>query len=391
MVGAIYSGALGVKISPLEAECPSGNCTWPTTPSMAICGECVPSTFTTVDCTDAGDGRCTYEMPSGDRVNLTDPNNLAVLSNDSEWNSIKAFVALPFDRFYHPNNSKRAQDDDVDLKDIRLSVGDWYMFGAPFGARRNEILHYQNTDCSLWMCVNAYNRTVTNGKQEETLVASFDRFVDSDGSTAQLEPPRDSFWHLRSSMSAFDQGSVTDFASGTWAQLSLASYVESTMNGTVFIQQGGQTYRGNKDMMRGIWKGSADPTAWVNNLALSMTKIVRSSNSTERASYRGTQQVLTVHVRWEWLVLPASLVSASALVLAAVMIRTAHSPVPSWKGSPLMLLLFGLNNDLREAAVGQAQRRGGTDKAIGKRRVRFGRTDDGLWQFQEAASRDKDG
>jgi len=152
------------------------------------------------------------------------------------------------------------------------------------------------------MCVNTYNRTVTNGRQEETVTASFDRFVDSDNSTATLEAPRDSFWRARGLPSALDQDSVSNFASESWAQSSLATYVKSIMNGTVFIQQGGQTYQGNKDIMRGIWRGSADPTAWVSNLALCMSKVVRSSNSSVRTSYQGTQHVLTVHVRREWIV-----------------------------------------------------------------------------------------
>jgi len=82
---------------------------------------------------------------------------------------------------------------------------------------------------------------------------------------------------------------------------------------------------------------------------------------------------------------------ASAVLLATVIARTACSPVPSWKGRPLISLLSGPDDDLREAAVDMVEQRNGVDKAVGRRRTRFRKTNNGSWQFQAVMSEDTDG
>lgn len=384
MVAAIYSGALAQDIKPLLAECPSGNCTWPTTPSLAVCGECVPSTFEVYLCPPVTPGYCNYTLPSGDWYILSDYRNLTALSDDSK--PTMAFAALPVSRGSTVFNA---------TKDERAYINTWYMFGAPWMAHRNEALAFQNTECALWMCVNAYNTTVNNSIQDEASVASFDRFVTPLNSTGQLDVSINSTWRLRDLPRYLDPASVTSFTINEWALVALGAYVESAMNGTIFLEQNGQSYTGSADFMRGIWKGSSSPQAWVQSLALSMTNIVRSKNDTakalslsspQRGQYDGMLYVLTIHIRWAWLVVPAALVSTSALVLGAVMVRTARSPVPSWKGSPLTLLLFNLDGRMREAAGSHLEQRNGLRRAIGHRKVRFSRAEDGLWEFQDLES-----
>lgn len=59
---AAYNGILTPNdVKPVAPNCPTGNCTWPLTPLMAVCGACVNSTFKA----NCDDSVCNYTMPSG--------------------------------------------------------------------------------------------------------------------------------------------------------------------------------------------------------------------------------------------------------------------------------------------------------------------------------------
>lgn len=60
---------------------------------------------------------------------------------------------------------------------------------------------------------------------------------------------------------------------------------------------------------------------------------------------------------------------ASLVYLFVVMFQTAASPVYSWKGSPLTLLLFDVDSSIREASYGQFEKQDGLLKTIGDTRV----------------------
>lgn len=66
------------------------------------------------------------------------------------------------------------------------------------------------------------------------------------------------------------------------------------------------------------------------------------------------------------------------------MLRTVYSPVKSWKGSPLTLLLFKLEKDVWREAVGRLDEYGGVVKAVGNRRVGLERDEKGVWKFKAA-------
>lgn len=57
--------------------------------------------------------------------------------------------------------------------------------------------------------------------------------------------------------------------------------------------------------------------------------------------------------------------------MITVMIRTAHSPVRSWKGSPLTLLLFDLDLAVRDAAYDRIEEYNGVEETVGGQTVRL--------------------
>ena len=60
------------------------------------------------------------------------------------------------------------------------------------------------------------------------------------------------------------------------------------------------------------------------------------------------------------------------------MFQTAASLMYSWKGSPLTMLLFELDRDISQEALGQVEKQGGLLKTIGSTKVRMLREDGGI-------------
>jgi hypothetical protein len=148
------------------------------------------------------------------------------------------------------------------------------------------------------------------------------------------------------------------------------------MKGNVSI--GPTAYKPSSDLVYGAWNGSTNASAWISNLATSMTNVMRSTDTVSRDQYNGSQYELTVTVRWEWLTFPAALVVASLVYLLIIMFQTAASPVYSWKGSPLTMFLFELDRDISQEAHGQVEIQGGLMKTIGDTKVRMLREDGGI-------------
>ena len=79
MKAAVSNGILTEGILPVTASCSTGNCSWPLTPTLAICGGCVKSMYQTKcfpsSCTGSVDKTCVYPgcnytMPSGSVATL---------------------------------------------------------------------------------------------------------------------------------------------------------------------------------------------------------------------------------------------------------------------------------------------------------------------------------
>lgn len=234
------------------------------------------------------------------------------------------------------------------------------------------------------MCVNVYNVTTRDGVLNETVVASDLNFtVRGEISNTHYPPNPPSYDFDHDFGATVDPGNETDFMISYRATFSLEVLLLSLMNGTVFISVNGLSSA--TDLTRGAWKAfSDDPDKWVKNIATAMTNVMRSANTTlPRSQYDGTAYELGAEIRWRWLIVPAALVFSSIFFLLAVMVRTALSPVQSWKGSPLTLLLFNLDEDLKNDAAGRVDENHGVRKAVGDTRVRLAKDrSSGSWIFK---------
>ncbi|TKA56740.1 hypothetical protein B0A55_12388, partial [Friedmanniomyces simplex] len=176
-VAAFYSGVLSGGIAPLTAPCPSGNCTWPLTPSLAVCGGCQVSptppppvcfaacetdfymgVTSTPNCTKIPDLYCNYTLPSGAVATLLNWDN----HTDAEMTgSFPGFQAVGSTGAYY---NFSAGD--------RLYAANFDLFGAPYDSYSGRNLTFTHTECALWFCVETYNTTVIENRQIQQVVST---------------------------------------------------------------------------------------------------------------------------------------------------------------------------------------------------------------------------
>ena len=130
---ATVNGILQGGIQPIEPNCPTGNCTWPSTPSLAVCGECVPSTYTS-SCERLG--ICNITSASGQTMQITPEIFYIISGNGSHFpqnDTTRAYIAN-FDLLGH-NQTATLHPHFQGLWDNALS----------------------SSECALWFCVQMYD------------------------------------------------------------------------------------------------------------------------------------------------------------------------------------------------------------------------------------------
>ena len=335
---------------------------------MAICGGCVPSKPAKVFCyseDDQFDQYCNYTMPSGSVIQL--------------WN---------FDKVPSPDDGPGFQVVSGGGGYYKFSkadhayVANFDLMGAPygsFGTITNQV--FSASECALWMCVQTYHTTTKSGNQNQTVVSQINNLDVQNiiASNGLYGGPA-----LEATFSSLpapeDPNQVTKFTVDRLASAALQNWLSLTITGTIKLNLEAQIY--SSDLVQGIWNGTQDLNAWINNVATSVTGVIRTTNVSSQPEFEGTAKALGIRVRWIWLLLPLTLVTLSLLIILAVVVRTSRSPVQAWKGSPLTFLLFGIDEQMREAARGLGLEHDGLQKAIGSKVVRLVEDEGTLWKFK---------
>ena len=162
MVAATYNGILNQNSESLPASCPTGNCTWPVTPSMAICGACSASTYTTscfpgvCNSNSCSISSCNYTLPSGVAANLTD---FAQVSGALQG---IGFRVLPSSGAIYNSSDPH-----------RIYIANFDVFGAPWNHTSHPVWDNSSTvssECALWMCAKAFEAQTSNTFQSSEAV-----------------------------------------------------------------------------------------------------------------------------------------------------------------------------------------------------------------------------
>ena len=136
--------------------------------------------------------------------------------------------------------------------------------------------------------------------------------------------------------------------------------------------------------MQAILSASSDLDSWIKRAALNMTNAFRLDHAEFDQTYDGTGYQLCYKIQWARIALPATLVLLSLTILIATMIKTARSPVPAWKGSPLAILFVQADGDLRSKATGHMKGFSSIEKQVGKVPATLRQDKDGSWFFRKA-------
>lgn len=401
MKAATYIGASNTDFEPLTASCPTGNCTWPITPSLGICGACSKSSYQT-SC-QSNQSTCKYTLASGNVAEV------GVLHRQGDLGSGAGFHVM--------TNLKAVYNrSDVD----RLYIANFDVFRGPPGLGFEDILSPTDPNmialnCSLWMCVQAYKTTMTDSNQSQSTASDYHvvdkttfptfglEWVSKDYKTYSDDPDSspDSRYSDHDSADDYDdsydpEGILnftfrdlpsnmnpipgTNYTITAAAAFALIKHLRPLLNGTLARSH----VYGASDWLWPMHDASENLDKWIKKLAHSMTNVIRAQSSNQIEAYNGEAFQLGIQVRWEWIILPAVLVVSSLALLIVTILETAKGPIGPWKGSPLLYLFTDMDRDIKKRATGRMHNYNDLQKAVGKMRVNLYVDDEGECKLSAA-------
>lgn len=342
----MYNGLFAENGRPgaaLAFECQSGNCTWDSYETLAVCHECHSLTsFMTQYCApDAGEDDCGWQVPQG-----------AKLANSHDVFSMTSFIPS-------------ARGDMPHARIMNLI----FMGTEAQDGRAGETKPWAR-GCSLSACLQTLETHVENGVLRENIThVELNNTVVDIRDTGDEGSKKDNNVYFASSdnntqpylmgieaMLSMRGWFSTLFANGS-AVRSAAAFNRTVTDNTVVVNltvgiSSGETFFDSDIVTAFYWNyyqysGGGGLDMLMSDVATSMTVALRGFAAVPVPG-RALSQESYVHVRWGFAVLPLVVVATTALFLALA-IRRARSAgtLDPWKGSALAMLFHGLDEDAR--------------------------------------------
>lgn len=311
MQGAVMNGMYSLD-SPVNFNCQTGNCTWPTFYSLGICSTCTNVTDQVTSSCVSSPGResCTYTMPSG--FILT--GGFSESSGGGSWTTLNA-TASPNETGYSVNITNTL----VDIAIIKIDQSN-----VTVGSLKEP----EALECSFTWCAKAYHDVaVSNGRVDTSHISEF---------PLQSPPSVYSGWNgleynpftVANNTVGFDGNHTftVNFNDHTTIADFLATFFTAS----------------NQDATaRALWT-SPNISQTMSNIATSMTNNIREgTNATE---ILGTAALVEtyIHVSWAWLTLPMTVVLMAVVLVVVSVIMSTTSGTSLWKSSSLALVFSKL-------------------------------------------------
>jgi hypothetical protein len=355
--------------------CPSGNCTYPPTPSLGVCSQCHNLT-----------SKLTYNYGTWGFL-------------PPDWNGTYD-PSLPTTPYLGGSDALQVQATNVSSRTISFQDQDGLFASFVYLNRTNldggsgEDNKPQSWECALWMCVKVYEASVISGVLNERVTQIFNKMAPHVGLNAiggdedfqimtrpsliPSPPAKQSFnisalaFHaLRLKVPWIFPGSVSTASYGPSDGDALSTFDNS-----------------DSDIMQHFFTIS-DPVAMVRNMEASMTSSIRRNPdiaAQSAADYIGTAylNIPRVQIVWPWITLPAALVLFSNVFLIYVIYKTQRmrdaTSVGVWKSSQIPLLYHGLDQATRQQSdreLGPAPRISQMERHATKLSVRLQETGSG--------------
>jgi hypothetical protein len=358
---ATYAAIVVPNVQRLSVPCPTGNCTWPVTPSIAICGACTPVNYTT----SCNSTNCVFTMPSGSKITI----QADTITGHEVMEDLAFLIQNSNGSVYKVNDTSRLYLTNLDI------------FGQPYTT--DVGVFWSNTsiissECALWVCVQAYQVSVDSLQQSQLIVQTVSDVTTSVNYTDFFEE-NSTFAPLPASMNPPPD---EQFTFGIYAASLMKTYITSFLTGNISINL--ESKFGSNDYIEFIWNSTSNPELWIENIAVSLSNAVRVGEPAQDDRYDGTAFILGVSVRWYWLSLPLLLVGLSLVFLIINIYRTSRSGVGAWKGSPLALLFCDIEPEVKDKAGFAMYKSDGLKDVVGKTKMVLEAEAGGEWVFKPA-------
>ncbi|RDA87087.1 hypothetical protein CP532_0168 [Ophiocordyceps camponoti-leonardi (nom. inval.)] len=353
---AVYSGILAAQVRDLEPRCDTANCTWPVIPTLAICGQC-DAVQVKVQCSKQSKA-CVFGVSSN--TNLTLPNPA----------EIEAFRVNPVNA---------GLDDPSEQNMTYVSAFDMLSVTQRRGSTKTNA-----AKCALWLCLKAYNISVTNGRSQQTLLTTWNMSQFEAATNAHADEhvftniPKLLNTRQRSRYSVSDR-----------SLKALRNFLGLLTNGN--FENASNIINFSSDWIEALWQATADIDVWMETLCMSLTNELREHGTIRdpyEMSYDGVASTMTnyVHVKWRWMLYPVFLFAISLYYLLTTVVVGARDGVSAWKCDSLPMLFSRIHPTILAMALDKMDVPSGLDD-LGKSRVALVKDSNGCWTFESTDSK----
>jgi hypothetical protein len=391
--GALISSVFYGNTTSTAGLCPTGNCTWPSTPTLGMCSSCtdVRSKLVTNGSTPFS---VNYTLPW---MNTVSNAQNTTLSLESTAESLVCPLATLRTNPQTPVSS---------TVDGRLVAAQFHVFGIPpsnydyytSNYCRGEVtrgilppatpLNLSDIspllvayDCSFYFCLQTVSAETKDGTFKDALVSTWDQWK-------QLEN-QSSWYTLNGTPSIMNAGDDSVYQVDSLSFLVIGTAFDSLLNGSVsgtrHSTSAGDgpldlTFAGPMEalgdpFMHKFWDASNSTnsmSAHAQQMANGFTAFLRTT-MTASADIRYAPTIHStktfVHVRWAWLLYPLGQLVSGYVFLLITIWQTRRRCVQPWKSLRLPLLLSGIDDSIKEHARGGLNSRTGLEERVGKVKV----------------------
>ncbi|KAJ9500661.1 hypothetical protein H2202_003877 [Exophiala xenobiotica] len=385
MNAGVWSGASSFAPTP---ACPSGNCTWPSFSTVGWCSKC--ETFDTKNVAVRGceiptpanltsASQCHVELPDGNLVPIPMKAWMASDNRGDWWVQPVNVVAstlyarrATYDTYLEDPfpNSKTFLG--VTSPQLAMAFVSLDPKGEYLGSDQQPLKVNTTQECVLDLCFLDYNVSVKGGVLETKVLRAQHGIQFTEEGLWCWRPPgvgeADLNWteeyivaynlfddhHMAFCLDVGDSFSFDPFdwgylvgdllSSNGTGQYSCAYVNNDTVCGSVPVLTGSTT--SSSDIIVKLQE-TLSLSDLFEGIAASLTQLGRDSRPSE-VTGQVALPVTYVHIRWEWLILPAVLEVAGIALLLSTMVVAKRAKTPLWKGSVLPFLYHGLEDGMRE-------------------------------------------
>ena len=397
---AVKSAFVGSNLPGTLSHCPSGNCSWSSYQSLAVCHQCVDISDLiqindtcfykkAANCSAYLENGLTIELGSFDTTRMVTQSRGVLLKIDDVSQSL-----INFTKLYHdpddlsPECYRREESITQCLRDIRRKLA--------------------ATECSLYWCINRYSARQESGVLKENVIDTWWGHSDTDivsvikprdedtvgeplGSHIQLIPPRDevnindhggSLGHddidpSQGYPSSQRPANYDPCYVGFQTNNILANWLERFFTRNMILVDTRDSQEYDTDDLSIILSGQnkrhsegkfgvpqLDPVFDIfSNVSFGLTQFIRHDRQSLPFAGKadnyvvkidGEEQALkltalgtafedriVVQVRWAWLCFPVGLVAMTVLLTIATKIRGSQQQIPIWGSSTTALMIRG--------------------------------------------------